>query len=302
MAQPLPDPKDWLRASARLQKVGDTQVLKVLRDGVRALDEQLAGLSRNSFSEAIRRDQILTVKRTLLREQSKIMRATGSVARARRLEAAAKAIQLGGRIDAVLLRAAGLPATYAEELAASLTRGLESTLDVAMARLGGSAVPLSQRVYRIDTWLAGRVGHMVNTALVQGLSAREFAAKARDWISPNTPGGVRYASMRLARTEINNAFHAMSIQNGIEKPWVQAQRWNLSGSHGHADQCDVYAKQENGDLGPGLYPPEGVPGKPHPQCLCYITPEVEELDSFLTHLLGGKYDSYLAPRISEYNP
>lgn len=297
MAQPNSDDKDWLKASAQAQRAGDQDVLKVLREGVKALDQQIAALRGASFSEGIRREQILTVKRTLLREQAKIMRATGKIAQARRLEAAARAVKLGSLIDAQLFKTAGLPSRFASELEASLTRGLESTLDVALARLNGPQIPLSQRVYNVDVWLGGRVQAMVNSALITGLSAREFAAKARDWINPNTPGGVRYASMRLARTEINNAFHAISVQNGIDKPWINSQRWNLSGSHGRADKCDVYAKQENGDLGAGLYLPEDVPSKPHPQCLCYITPEVEDTDSFLTALIGGKYDAYLHSRV-----
>jgi len=102
--------------------------------------------------------------------------------------------------------------------------------------------------------------------------------------------------MRLARTEINNAFHAMSAMDIEAKPWVDASQWHLSRSHPKADGCDKLAKDDSANMGPGVYPKGKTPSKPHPQCLCYITPKVQKDDDFLDALVGGRYDSYILSR------
>ncbi len=286
-ATPQPTSDDWRKAQAISQKAADSDVLKVLRDALKDLNEDLADINKDRrIGEAVRREQLQVVRRSLLERQAEVMRATGKIVESRRLEAAARAVKLSGVIDSVIFEAAGLDPSYHKELQSSILKGMENTLDRAIARLNGSSVPLSRRVYKIDEWLSGRVDRMVNAALAQGLTAREFAAKARDWISPNTPGGVRYASMRLARTEINNAFHAMAVQGASEKPWVEAMNWKLSSSHPKPDECDKYAADSP-------YEPRNVPRKPHPHCFCYVTPEVEDRDKFLDNLISGKYDSYM---------
>lgn len=288
-----PNPSEWAKQHALVQKASDADILRVLREATKDLNKMLKVLeSRPTFSEAVRREQLQVVKRELLRQQAKVLRETGRIAAARRIEAAERAVALGWRVDEALLRSAGLPASYARELRESLQQGLRHTLDAATARLTGSSVALSERVYRVQAWLEGRVEKTVNSALARGLSAREFAAEAKNWISPNTPGGVRYASMRLARTEINNAFHAISIQNATEKPWVNQMKWNLSRSHPKPDPCDALV---------GLYDPPDVPRKPHPHCFCYVTPQVEDRDVFLDKLLAGQYDDYLLQRVRPVN-
>lgn len=239
----------------------------------------------------VREEQLRLIQRNLLREQAAIFRRTGDIIRARRLEAAARAIQLGSAVDTALLDAVGRTG-QARALRTAALEGLDHTVEVALTRMGQSAVPLSERIYRTRVWMDGRVQNMINSALTRGLSAREFAAEARDWFNPNTPGGVRYASMRLARTEINNAFHAVSVNHSAEKPWVEGMKWHLSRSHPKADVCDEYAK--GGRNGDGVFAIRDVPRKPHPQCFCYVTPETPSEDEFLDNLVAGNYDSYLS--------
>jgi hypothetical protein len=71
-------------------------------------------------------------------------------------------------------------------------------------------------------------------------------------------------------------------------------RWNLSGSHPEPDECNEYAEQShmpNGEA--GLWLPEEVPLKPHPNCLCYVTPENVSRDQFIADFESGKYDTYV---------
>lgn len=42
---------------------------------------------------------------------------------------------------------------------------------------------------------------------------------------------------------------------------------------------------------PGLFYTADVPEKPHPQCLCFITPYLPDEDEFLNKLLNGDYDT-----------
>lgn len=291
----MPEPVDWLASYARVQRLADREVLATLRQAVQEINKDLAWLrTQTNFSSAVRMQQFQQTRRALLREMATVFRRTGDVIEARRLESAARAVKLGNAVDMALFSTAGQAGVaVATQLGEALLATQEHTLEVAMSRMGMSRVPLSQRVYNNSVALGGQLDRKINAALARGLSAREFADEVADFISPNTAGGIRYASMRLARTEINNAFHAMSAANMAEKPWVLGSKWNLSGSHPKADQCDRLAKDESDGMGAGVYKTAHIPSKPHPQCLCYITPEVEPDDVFLDHLVSGRYDEYL---------
>jgi hypothetical protein len=293
MPTAMPNPGDWPKAYARVQQIADRDILIMLQKATRDVNKMIRAIilrEGHGIGAAVREEQLMLIRRNLLREQAAIFRRTGDIIRARRLEAAARAISLGSAVDSALLERAGATG-QARALREAALKGLDHTVEIALTRMGQSAVPLAERIYRTQVWMDGRVQNMINSALTRGLSAREFAAEAIGWFRPDTPGGVRYASMRLARTEINNAFHAVSVNHSIDKPWVEHMKWHLSGSHPKPDVCDAYA--HGGTKGDGLYPPRDVPRKPHPHCFCYVTPDVPDEDQFLDALVGGKYDDYL---------
>lgn len=283
----VPDRSEWIRAQVGAQRSGDRDVRRLLNDVYRQVSRQLSELERRpGIGAAVRADQLRIVRRELTKQIADLSDGLYSVVSEHRLEAAERATNLGAQIDATLFEAAGSPAR-ASALREGLVRGLERTLDVAMARMSGrSHVPLSRRVYRSRVWVSGRVESSVNSALARGLSAREFATEVRGLFNPNTPGGTRYAAMRLARTEINNAFHAIAVDQAADKPWAPQMRWNLSGSHPRPDECDELAEV-------GLYSPEDIPEKPHPHCFCFVTPEVMATGEFIDRLNGGDFDDYL---------
>lgn len=292
MPYTVPEPREWLTAYARVQSVTDREILRVLRDANADITRMLREMaSRPGIGAAVRREQLQTVKRNLLREQAVIFRRIGDIITARRLEAASRVVALEMRIAGVLLTGAGR-SDLIDPLREGLLRGLERTVEVAVTRMTQSRFPLAERIYKTRLWMDGRVERMVNSALVRGLSVREFAAEARDFFAHNTPGGVRYASLRLARSEINNAYHAIAVNHAAEAPWVEGVRWYLSGSHPKPDICDDLANRDLG-LGPGVYRPRDVPRKPHPQCFCYVTPIVVDEDRFLDSLIAGRYDDYI---------
>jgi hypothetical protein len=152
--------------------------------------------------------------------------------------------------------------------------------------MGLSQVPLAERIYRTGVWMNGRLDRLITQTLAVGLNAQRFAKVARDWFNPSLPGGTRYAAMRLARTEINNAFHATSVGYAQDKPWVSQMDWNLSKSHPKPDKCNEYA-----DLSP--WDVSTVPRKPHPQCMCYVTEVTPNEDEWIDRFIAGEFDDYL---------
>ena len=156
-----------------------------------------------------------------------------------------------------------------------------------MTRILVSSKPLSQRVYYTRSLANGSVDRIINSSLATGGSPYELAKAVRDSIRPDTPGGVGYAAKRLGRTEINNAFHAQSIMDAQEKPWVDSVKWHLSKVHKPkpGDRCELYAGQ--------VFGKDEVPGKPHPQCMCYITAELSPWDSVEANIIAGLYDDYI---------
>lgn len=187
-----------------------------------------------------------------------------------------------------------LPLQSRSVLASGLRFSSEMALSRAIARLQGvERRQLSTRVYRNRDLLNGRIERIINSALGRGVSARNLAQEVARFIKPSTPGGVSYAAMRLARTEINNSFHAQQIRSSESLPFVEGQKWNLSESHPRPDECNIYAEEDGSDLGAGVFPRDGVPSKPHPHCLCYITPVVPEREAFVRNFLSGDYDSWL---------
>ena len=288
MAIPKPEPRDWLRANAQELAVTDREVLAMLRDAYRNVSEQLNELvARDSplISAGVRRAQLEQTRSRLLANQAQVFERLGDIVAARRARAASRSQRLSAAADAALLSLVG-KGPQAQYLYDSALQTSQRAIDAALARMRLSALPLSERIYRTGVWMGGRLGKLINETLASGLNARDFAKRARDWFNPNTPGGVRYAAMRLARTEINNSFHAMSAQKYAETPWIPKVDWNLSGSHPKKDLCNELAEESP-------YDSEEVPARPHPQCMCNITPKSVDEDEFVENFLKGDYDEYL---------
>lgn len=293
-AVPQPDPRAELVAYASVQRAADADILRVLRDAYKDLNRELQKLARSGdASSMLKRQRLQAVKKSILEAQADVFRRTGKIIEARRVEAAARAIRVAGRYDEAAFAAVGRA-----DAARALARGLEQTeassVERAVARLTGSHVPLSRRVYRTEAWLSGRLERRVNSALARGLSAEDMARELREFVNPNTPGGVRYAALRLARTEINNAYHAMSIRAAQQKPWITKMEWHTSDSHARKDICD--------SLNGRFFPVDEVPPKPHPQCICFVTPVIDDNhEAFLDELVSGGMDAFLNDVAQRHN-
>ncbi len=291
-----PDPLVYQTQRAIILQAADRDVIAILQQSQRDIIAMLRELERRpaGIGRDIREAQLRLVQRNLNQELGKVWRQIGNVAEARRAEAAARAIGYTEELNKFKLLGAGLPdgALIADAIAQSQLDYAARGIDAMIARTSGASyVPLKDRVYNSNVNIGSQVDRLVNSALVRGLSAAEFAKEVRQFINPLTPGGVSYAALRLARTEINNSAHAASIQAVREVPWVDVMEWRLSGSHGRQDICDRLAK--GGPNNDGRYPKGAVPAKPHPQCLCFVIAETVSDDDFENNLLAGHYNQYL---------
>jgi len=292
-----PNPLEYQTQRAIVLQAADRDVIKILKDlqaDVRAQLRALELSNKPGVGRMIRESQLRLVQRNLQVELAKAWRRVGDVTEARRVEAAIRSANYAKEENTFRLVTGGVAdgGLIADHIFESEAANAASGLDRMIARTSGASyVPLSDRVYNSSVHIGGQLDRIVNSAIARGLSAVEFAREVRQFVNPLTPGGVRYAAMRLARTEINNAAHAMAVHAVRDTPWIDKMQWHLSGSHGRPDVCDQLAK--GGPNNNGAYPKGAVPSKPHPQCLCFVTPVSADDEEFESNLLAGRYNQYL---------
>jgi hypothetical protein len=219
--------------------------------------------------------------------------AMGDIIAAGQQDAATEALRMSFDWDAVLLRL-GLTAKQRGAMKTSLTEAGRFNVEAMLARIYKTRLPLAQQVYKTGALAEGWVESRIDRALARGSTVAELAKEVRDFVNPRTPGGATYAARRLARTEINAAYHAVTIVHAEDKPWVYGMHWRLSGSHPTPDICDAYARNDHSNLGKGVFPQGEVPPKPHPQCLCTVYPALIPEAQFLDQLQNGMYADYIA--------
>lgn len=92
-------------------------------------------------------------------------------------------------------------------------------------------------------------------------------------------GKIRDQAQLIARQETITAEHEVNARAAAVSPVVAAVRLRLSGRHPVPDQCDTAAAADLFGLGAGHYPPDKVPARFHPRCICFFThvlrPEAE---------------------------
>lgn len=283
----IPEP---LRRYLKLQRQFDARIMKILEEAAKDIERRLARIDFTRFSESVRANQLKLALAAIRREQLEMFLSIGDEIRAGQLAAAISAEADLERLARVAF--SSLPARTANEFIDSLMFTAEAGIKNLYAR---TPRELSERLYRNGRWSTDHIETLIRNALARGASARELAKDVYKFVSPTAPGGASYVSMRLARTEINNAFHNQQI-DGFSGPWIESVRWNLSGSHKRPDECDRYAKTDQYKLGPGRFPPGKVPGKPHPQCLCFLTAETKSPEEFAADVRAGRYDDELRKR------
>lgn len=163
----------------------------------------------------------------------------------------------------------------------------------AVLAKGVNGIPLATSVYRSQSLAQGWVDRKVKSGLLLGRSSKDIAKSVKDLIRPDVKGGVAYAAFRLARTEINNAYHTHAVTMEADKPWNTGVDWHLSRSHPVKDECDLLV---------GHHAKGSVPDKPHPQCFCYVTPTQVGEDDWIDNFLAGDYNDYIDEKIYTHLP
>ncbi|AVD99624.1 head maturation protease [Mycobacterium phage Cuke] len=279
---------NWLGRYLEVEHSFDKKLRKTLLQAYRDTNKTLETLVNDNLSTEVSRLQISLTRKELRRQLNETFNTTGYLIRDSREDAALAAVEANLYDESsVLTKLFPDPIArvqYADSLRQTARRNIESTV----TRVLFSERPLAESVYRTKALASGRVSRVINSALARGSSAKQLAKDVAALINPDVPGGVSYAAMRLGRTEINNAFHAQAINDAQDQPWVSQMRWHLSKRHEDdpGDECESYAEI-------GLFNKNDVPVKPHPNCRCYVTPEVDSDDEFEKRLITGQYDDYI---------
>lgn len=167
---------------------------------------------------------------------------------------------------------------------------------------------LSDRVWRIQEYTQKGILDITIQGIMTGISAVELAKQVEGFLLKRGPawttgikrsvtgrGTVAYNALRLARTEINQAYHWAQKEMAKENPLIIGQKWNLSNSHptdwppsaaymGYPEICDYRANHDHHGLGEGVFPPGEAPPD-HPNGLCYLTDVWKPVEEILD-LLG----------------
>lgn len=294
-----PSPLSPFQRYLRVQSLTDSEIREIWRATTKEAEAQIVALAgKDGVGAQVRRAQYSSVLHHLRAVQAEAWAGTNSAVRAGVSRAATAATEGEKVVNRVVLRVLGRPALQALE--AAMDQQAKETVRTLFAK-AANGIPLSAQVYRTQAFASGLVQRMVNRSILLGQSWKELADNVHRFISPDVPGGTSYAAKRLARTELNNAFHRTQIDQRREDPFVTGMHWHLSRSHPRADTCDDYANGSHFRGGaPGVFKPSDVPSKPHPQCLCFLTSEMVSTEEFITSLVQGKYDRYLASAMEEF--
>lgn len=276
---------DWLSRYLVVERQYDKYLYKTLKKAAEDTEERLAALEGRAGRGAVTRRYQMRIARETMDELFGT-NLTGTIREYQGDAAVAATDALLYDERGLLTRVftdAGKRREYAESMRLTAQRNVEA----AITRVYHTEIPLSDQVWKTEALSKGLVDTAINNALARGDSARELASTVRDMIRPDVPGGVSYAARRLGRTEINNAFHAQSIMEVQDTPWITHMEWKLSATHiVRRCWCEEFSVIR-------LFEKEQVPEKPHPNCRCYVVPVVPDTDVFDANFLMGHYDQYL---------
>lgn len=176
---------------------------------------------------------------------------------------------------------------------------------------------LSERIWKTSEKAADNIGRIITEAISEGKHPTEIAKMLQGYVRdgkgtlvtnyPNMmrrigslPQDLSYEALRLARTETAAAHTDGMISSASMNPGYKGVKWLLSPSHPVRDICDHYAEQDIHGLGPGVYRKGQEPlFPPHPNCLCSLVAEMEDIDSLINRLLEWERDPSSHPDIEE---
>lgn len=279
---------NWLFKYIDVQQVYDKKIISALQQASVDAGEAAAKFQGNDnvssrvavYQSSLVRNEIRKIMRDLYKSFVPIINAGQQDA----AEAAAKAsLQEDAKVLEALFPDAKERAKWQDSFKQSARHGIQAMI----TRVLHTNQPLSTRIWNSGALSSGVLDRKINSALARGASAKDLAKLVSSDVKYGAPGGTSYSALRLARTEINNAFHAQSIGQAQDSPWVDDMEWHESKTHkpNPGDLCESYALER-------LFPKGDVPPKPHPQCMCYVTPVEQDWNTFASQLSSGAYDDF----------
>lgn len=280
-------PRDWLTRYITFQRKQDRKLIAMLEKASRDADKSIQELAgKENISAKVERARLKQVQGQIERLLERLWTEVKEFVQAGQHGASALAIENSFDWDETLLRSVYPDDSTRAAMHRYLASSADRNLQAAFARQD-DPFPLSLRVYRSRQLSTGWVDRTINSSLARGLNYRQLAKEVRSSIRPDTPGGIAYAAKRLARTEINNAYHLVTVEQNRDKPWNESMVWATSRSHPSPDVCDLFADRSPYEL-------DEVPKKPHPQCLCYTYPKTVSSEEFVRRWRAGEYDNYIS--------
>lgn len=161
---------------------------------------------------------------------------------------------------------------------------------------------LSERIWNLGNNAEQSIRKILLDAVATGRDAVKVAEDLQQYVKsgvgtlaeayPNmmkrmgyrVPKKLSYEALRLARTEMTLAFQEGTYTAGAVNPAYKGVKWMLSASHPENDICNDYADSDLYGLGAGVYPKGEEPIVPHPNCLCFTVPIVEDKKEFIERL------------------
>jgi hypothetical protein len=282
--------KRWWNRYLSVQTKTDTQIRTVLVNGATDAQDRINSLANNpTFSAGVRTTQLKLALAEVKKSHNDIFNELLPIITTGQQSEASAAMDGLSETDLQYIRSATASLSAANDFLKSAKASALLGVTHALSRVQHTDTPLSARVFRTQSLANRWVQNAINNALIKGDSANDLAKEVKKHILPTTPGGTSYAALRLGRTELNNAFHATAVVASQDRPWITGNRWNLSATHitdpHKIEVCDRMAGQ--------LYPVDSTPGKPHPQCRCWISPELITIEQFNHNLTSGQYKTWM---------
>lgn len=298
MTSPGPNP---LQRYLPVQGVVDKELAAILRDAADDAEKSILSLAgKGGIGAEMQRSQYALMVRELREMQGQLWGSVTPALEKNMLRAGQAAAEAEKAVDALFWQGLGTPPM------SEYTRAMEIRAQAAVRAYiakTDNGIPLADSVYKAQAQSTDAVNREVRRAILTGQSARQLADRVKGLIRPDVKGGVSYAARRLARTELNNAFHRAQIDQRRGDPFTKGFKWHLSGSHPRPDACNDYADNSHFSGGEkGVFRASEVPGKPHPNCLCFITTVQKSEEQMLNEFLGGQYNTYLDEQIYKYAP
>lgn len=296
MAQPLPKPNQPLLDVLAQSQLTIAEMNAILKDGADEAERLIPKLiEQHSTGGTVKASQLALVLREVKVMQSALW---GDLGRATQSGVEQGYLTAAEHAEGVLVR---LFAKQGVSLAPFRSWWREQARQgiAAVLAKAQNGIPLSRAVYQTQALATGLVDRTVKRGLLLGHNAKTIAKSVTGLINPNVVGGVSYAAHRLARTEINNAYKTSQENRYAQDPWIIGMQWNLSKTHPKPDICNELATADDHDLGSGIYP-VGQRPRSHPNCLCYLTPESIDEDTFIDKFLAGDYNAYLDEQLYTY--